>query len=155
MISADTTQFTANIEQFIAKAKGKLREAAVETIQDINEEIVLSTPGPGNTVQVDPPPGQPTGFLRASWYAALNAPATGPGGSNDVAQLNLTASSIQLGDVYYMNNGAAYAMRVEFGFIGTDSLGRKYNQQPRAFVRSVLDRASTIAEAAAARVAAT
>jgi hypothetical protein len=31
-----------------------------------------------------------------------------------------------------------YAPRVEFGFVGTDSLGRKYNQAPKSFLRSAL-----------------
>ncbi|WP_448509297.1 hypothetical protein [Immundisolibacter sp.] len=31
-----------------------------------------------------------------------------------------------------------YAPRVEFGFIGTDSLGRKFNQAPKSFLRAAL-----------------
>ena len=30
----------------------------------------------------------------------------------------------------YFGSAVKYARRIEFGFIGTDSLGRKYNQQP-------------------------
>lgn len=140
MITADTAQFTADISRFIAKAKDKAREAASEAIQDIAEAVVEATP-------------VKTGFLRASWYAALNGPALGQPGAANVGQLTITAADVQLGDVFYMNNGAAYAMRVEFGFVGEDSLGRKYNQPPRAFVRGTLDRAPMIAEAAAQRVA--
>jgi len=31
-----------------------------------------------------------------------------------------------------------YAMRLEFGFVGTDSLGRHINQEPRPFLRPTL-----------------
>jgi HK97 gp10 family phage protein len=32
-----------------------------------------------------------------------------------------------------------YAMRLEMGFMDTDSLGRRYHQQPRPFLRPALD----------------
>ncbi|MDG6245080.1 MAG: HK97 gp10 family phage protein [Methanolobus sp.] len=32
-----------------------------------------------------------------------------------------------------------YARRLEYGFVGTDKLGRHYNQQPRPFLRPALD----------------
>lgn len=138
MFTADTKDFTVSIDAFVAKAKGKAQEFASEFVQDISEAVVNATP-------------VKTGFLRASWYATINSPA----GKGNVGNIGLVGADLKLGDVYYMNNGAAYAMRVEFGFVGTDSLGRKYNQPPRAFVRGTLDTAPTIAEATAQRVAAT
>lgn len=33
--------------------------------------------------------------------------------------------------------GVPYAKRLEFGFTGEDALGRKYNQEPRPFMRPV------------------
>jgi HK97 gp10 family phage protein len=32
-----------------------------------------------------------------------------------------------------------YARRLEYGFVGKDKLGRRYNQQPRAFLRPALE----------------
>lgn len=32
-----------------------------------------------------------------------------------------------------------YAPRLEFGFVGTDKLGRRYNQRPRPYLRPALD----------------
>lgn len=138
-------EFSLDIEKFVERTKGRLEEFTVEFIQDLNEAIIRGTP-------VD------TGNLRASWWAALNGrpPALGGGsdksGATTIARLNLTAATIRLGDVYYMTNGAAYAMRVEFGFTGKDSLGRYYDQKPRAFVRGVMGRAQSIAARAADRV---
>jgi hypothetical protein len=141
MFTADTKDFTVQIDAFVEKAKGRAREFAQEFCNDIGEATVEATP-------------VITGNLRASWWGSLNAPVVPQEGQGNVGNLSMVTSELQLGDVYYMNNGAAYAMRVEFGFVGTDSLGRKYNQAPRSFVRSTLDRASSIAEAAAQRVAA-
>ena len=33
-----------------------------------------------------------------------------------------------------------YARRVEMGFVGTDSLGRTYNQAPKPYLRSALEK---------------
>lgn len=139
-------EFSLDIEKFVERTKGRLEEFTVEFIQDLNEQIVYATP------VID-------GNLRASWWSSLNtrpaAPASAKGdksGAVTIARLNLTAATIRLGDVYYMTNGAAYAMRVEFGFTGKDSLGRYYDQKPQAFVRGVMGRAQSIAARAADRV---
>jgi hypothetical protein len=135
-------------EKFVAvdieKIKGRVKAFATEFVQDVGQAVVEATP-------------VKTGFLRGSWWAKINGDAEGPGspdpsGSIAVSRMALVAAELQLGDKYTMNNGAAYAARMEFGFVGTDSLGRKYNQQPRAFVRSTIDNAETIAEATAERV---
>lgn len=147
MISVDTKKMTIQIDQWVSKSKRLGRRFASEFIQDISQQVVENTP-------------VKTGFLRGSWHVALNAPPTGPGvsdpsGTAVVGEIVLASRVLKLGDVYYMSNGAAYAMRVEYGFVGTDSLGRNYNQAPRAFVRSVLDRARQIAEETAERIATT
>lgn len=147
MIKADTAKFRLQTQKFVDKAKGNTRAFAVEFIQDLNEAIVRATP-------------VVTGFLRASWHASINSMPVGAGSSPDpsgttaVAMMNLETVNLQLGDVFYATNGAAYARRVEYGFVGTDSLGRHFNQPPHSFVRVVLDQADRIAAEAAARVAA-
>lgn len=146
MITADTQKFTLQIGRWVQKVKGKTKRFATEFIQDLNEAVVEATP-------------VYTGFLRGSWHASLNGPPSGEGapdkgGSFTVSQVNLVAASLQLGDIFYMLNGAKYAARVEYGFVGQDSLGRNYNQPPHSFVRATIDRAQSIGDAAATRVAA-
>lgn len=140
MIGIDTTEFNVAIDRFVALAKGRTRAFAIEFIQDMNQAIVANPQHP-----VD------TGFLRGSWYAQLNSRPAGTRGVTDksgagaIARVNLIAAQLKLGDVYYMVNGANYAVFVEFGTERT---------APRAFVRGPLSRANSIAEAAARRVAA-
>lgn len=145
MIREDISDFTVNVEQWVAKSRGRMRSFALEFIQDINQAVVEATP-------------VKTGFLRGSWWATLGAGGEpgppDPSGSVSVSRMNLVAASLKLGDVYSAHNGAAYAARLEFGFEGKDSLGRQYHQAPRAFVRGTLDRAEEFAADAAARVAA-
>lgn len=138
----DLGSVLANLEA----AKRKPLKFAVEFIQDMNEAVVMATP-------------YLTGNLRGSWYAGLNGqpdarqgPADAGGGV--VARMNLVVGGLTLGDIYYAANGAAYGLRIEYGFEGADSLGRIFHQAPNPFVRGTLDRAPEIAAATAARIAA-
>lgn len=123
------------------KSVVKMMTAVREAIMQMNNEIVITTP-------VD------TGFLRNSWYASLNVVPQGQSGSGASA-INAVALSMQPGDTYYLGNVAVYARRVEYGFVGQDSLGRTYNQQGRFWVARVVDRASEFFDAAALKVSAT
>jgi len=56
------------------------------------------------------------------------APSSGKGQALKAAELQ----GVKIGTT------VVYAPRVEFGFVGTDSLGRKYNQPAKSFLRSAL-----------------
>jgi len=43
------------------------------------------------------------------------------------------------GPVGRVGSNVIYARRVELGFVGTDSLGRKYNQAPNPYLRKALE----------------
>jgi hypothetical protein len=96
----------------------------------------ISNPGGAGNLPVD------TGFLRASLVvgsAPLNAPVTTPpkdGGSAtwDAAVVTLALNNADLSDVVEARYTAAYARRIEYGFTGTDSLGRSYSQRGTRFV---------------------
>lgn len=138
---ADNSEaFRRVVLAWVDKAKAAPIEVVRETVQDMNNAIVASTP-------VD------TGFLRASYYASLNEIPSGQGGTGTSA-INAILVDLKAGDTYVMGNVAAYARRVELGFVGQDSLGRTYNQRGRFWIAAVLDRAGQFMEAAAARVGA-
>lgn len=145
---SDPARFLIDVKEFAEKAKGMLRQAAAETIQDIAEEVVVRSPFE-------------YGFLKGSWYPTLNEPGgAGPAGIKDptggvlVARLAVILPSLKLGDTLYYLNNAAYAARLEYGYTGPDSLGRTFNQPPRAYVRGTMAEGPRIALEAAARVAA-
>lgn len=138
--------FALELEKFVRGSQSKLDAFCSLFVQNLNNEIVRATP-------VD------LGWLRASWHASLDAPpsageagAADASGAQTIARLNLVASQMRAGRTYYLRNGAVYAMRVEFGFVGTDSLGRYYAQAPRAFVRRTMERADAIARATVAEM---
>lgn len=128
----------AQIKAWVEKAKNKPLEFAVEFLQDMNEAVVYGTPFV-------------TGFLRGSWYSNVGSEPDADGGAPDsgggaVARMNLALGELSLGEIYYAVNGASYGPFVEYG---------TSHMAPRAFVRSVVNRAQAIADAAAARVAMT
>ncbi len=96
--------------------------------------------------------------IRELTEAGSLAPDLDRGGQ--IKELGAGSVRIVYGDnaptstTYTAINGAAYAMRIEFGFVGVDSLGRHYNQAPRSFVRTTLDRAEAIANETALKVSA-
>jgi hypothetical protein len=120
-ISVDSGNFEMQLEQFGQRLTDKLERFSQQFCQDLSNEIVRNTP-------------VITGFLRASWKPNVNG-------------ADAASSALSIGDVFEFTNTAVYARRVEFGFIGTDSLGRKYNQTGRAFVRGVLNQADLLASA--------
>lgn len=52
------------------------------------------------------------------------------------AAINLVIAGSKLGDTYVGSYGMNYSLRLEYGFTGTDALGRSYNQPAYAFVRT-------------------
>ncbi len=119
-ISVNTVEFKVGMAKFAEVAKGRLQQFFTEFSQDISGAVKEATP-------------VRTGFLRNSWHVTING--------EDAASV----SGLKVGDIFGYVNTAVYGPRVEYGFVGTDSLGRKYNQAPRAFVRDTVARADAIA----------
>lgn len=151
-------EFNLDISRWVGKSKEAARVFAAVSLQDLCELVIISTPGPGNSTQANPRPGTPTGFLRGSWHASFGGPVEAAGeedptGEASVSQANLTLAGLKIGDTFYMVNNAAYAARLEYGFVGQDSLGRNISQTPRAWVRGAVASFPRIAEEAARRIA--
>lgn len=84
-----------------------------------------------------------TGFLRNSFMVSLQplkplASHIGPPPSPDSTMAAI--GKAKLTDTIYMGFTAVYALRIEYGFDGMDSLGRYYNQSGRFFVRNQVQR---------------
>ncbi len=119
-VTVNTADFKIGMSQFAEKAQGRLLQFFTEFSQNVSEAVSVATP-------------VKTGFLRNSWHVTING--------SDAA----TVTELKLGDLFGYVNTAVYARRVEYGFVGTDSLGRHYDQPPRAFVRDTVARADAIA----------
>ncbi len=75
-----------------------------------------------------------TGFLRNSYQAGLRGTTSlqGPNAYSAVV------AQLEIGDVFQAGWTAPYALRREKGFVGTDSLGRYYNESGDFFMEGAL-----------------
>lgn len=136
----DASVFALSIRRYADKFKLDMDALARGVCFQLAENVVLDTP-------VD------TGFLRGSWQPSLGAPKNADGAeagqSRSLAELGLVISEMKAGDRFWMTNNAAYARRLEYGFVGTDSLGRTYDQKGRYFVTDNIKRAPAVLAAVA------
>lgn len=111
--------FKLSLAKWAAQVQVDLRALARASCQELANRVVEATP-----VGV-------TGNLRSSWQPSIGGTAAFSGKAQVIAAV---VGDLEIGDVFMMRNNAAYAMRIEYGFVGADSLGRVYNQQGRYFV---------------------
>lgn len=115
---ATNQEFSASIAAWAQRTEGELLALARQSVQSVAERIKVNT-------RVD------TGNLRANWIASLNTPASETAGAGGRPPLDYTVviQQMKLGDTFWFSNNTVYALRIEFGFVGPDSLGRVYNQK--------------------------
>lgn len=77
-----------------------------------------------------------TGNLRKSLIVAINGMKAGKGEESHINAIPL----MRPGDTVFIGWTAEYARRMEYGFTGTDSLGRSYNQQGYGFLRQAVQK---------------
>jgi hypothetical protein len=123
--------FSAEVDAWVRETKERIEAVFHMAAEDVAEEIVANT-------QID------TGFARHSFQAsgtqmpvmrADAKPVDGVKYAVDTGPINLVISNVPLGETVYLGFVAAYARRLESGFVGQDSLGRTYNQSGRGMVR--------------------
>jgi hypothetical protein len=114
--------FTAQMQDFADLTKQKMELVFKQSAQDVGEIAQAPKAGGGN-MPVD------TGFLRNSMVAGLNGSTSLSGADAYV----LAIAGAELGDSVFMGWTAAYALRMEYGFVGTDAAGRTYNQPGNFF----------------------
>lgn len=135
--------FQKSLASWAKKAGAKLDALARQSIQELVAEVVQTTP-------VD------TGFLRGSWQPSVNSADISTPGKDDAGGVRaqvltgIVVKQMKPGDTFFCVNNAAYAMRIEYGFVGTDSLGRNYNQAGRFFVKRAMRRWPSIVKRTAA-----
>lgn len=140
-------RFYASLGKFAQTTEANLLALARQSIQELNEKVVATTP-------VD------TGFLRGSWQPSIGQPGGGYGNGQKRSQISVTVNeaialtnSLKLGDYFFMTNNAVYARRIEYGFVGKDSLGRNYNQAGRYWINDAVKAWPTIVSKVAKELA--
>lgn len=145
--------FSAAVDEWVRATKARTDAVFKVAAEKLAGEIIERTP-------ID------TGFLRHSFQASGSQmpmmradakPTDGAQYPSDAGPINLVIQGIPPGNPIYLGFVAAYALRIEYGFTGQDSLGRTYNQAGRGMVRlaaqnwqRIVDEAAREAKAAVA-----
>ena len=116
--------FADQVGQFVEKTQRNLDAVFKQSTQEVFE-IAQTPKGAGGRMPVD------TGNLRASLAMYLNGTPSAKGESG----YSITVASAKFGDrIQGVYEGVDYALRMEYGFVGEDKLGREYNQKGNFFV---------------------
>jgi len=123
-----------------ARFANEVDEWVQQTEKRINAVFRLSTQKTIRHMQENVP--YRDGFLRASLVVLVNQDPPPPNKSDKDGMGEYTDAYMQVaiagavaGDRITAAYTMEYARRLEFGFTGTDSLGRSYNQAPRGWTR--------------------
>lgn len=126
-----------------------MRGAIGQTKEQIEEVITLSLLEFVSRIKIRTPVD--TGRLRANWQFGVGSAPRGVLELGVDAKLTAIGGGAGAGRVYFVVNNLPYARRIEFGFIGPDSLGRNYQQAGRKMVAlTVMEWPQIVASAVAA-----
>jgi len=128
------SRFATDVEDWVNRTKEQMdyifREATMMTIDE------MQTPEPIGRLPYD------EGYLQKSLFVGVNVNAPPANrkkkdGFGDYNRTNakIIVSQADAGDTIVATYTMIYARRLEYGFVGTDSLGRTYNQRPRLFMK--------------------
>jgi len=142
--------FAASVKKWTEKAKRNaqlvIKEAAQNLALDLHQDVGSS---PGLTPFL-------TGNLRRSLMASTaSMPSVKPDAEfagDNLSQINMTIDGWPKDGTLWLGFQAAYARRLEYGFTGTDSLGRSYNQAGRFYVAARANKWQQYVDAAAAKI---
>jgi len=137
-MSGTRDPFQVQVERWVAKAKADANAAMMATATDALARVKELTP-------------VVTGNLRANWTIMLQ-------GAADTIDGNVNSQDViakfEVGDQIIIGNPVVYAPRVNWGFTGTDSLGRHYNQNGKYMIEQTVAEMPAIAANATARIVA-
>lgn len=135
-----------DISEWEGRVVGGLEALARQSIQEVCDRVNTLTP-------------RDQGILVGSWNVSIGAmPADMKqvepdlDGSQFSRRVALTVTNLKLGQSVFCANSAAYALRVNYGFVGQDSLGRNFNQKGQFFLERGLSAWSSIVAATAAEL---
>jgi hypothetical protein len=91
-----------------------------------------------------------TGFLRSNWTAMKPGDAEPVAGR--VPPPGVAIAEAEIGEIILIVNPTVYARRIEYGFVGEDSLGRHYNQPGHHMMAQTITEMPQIAQRAYERI---
>ena len=127
--------FTAQIDAWAGKSEARMTAVFRSSAQAVANEV-RQTVNEGGRMPIR------TGNLRRSLMASTSAMPLIKSDAEfpDESSFELVIAGANIGETIYLGFQAAYARRMEYGFVGADSLGRNYNQEGFGFVAAAAGR---------------
>ena len=126
-------QFHAIIDQWTKETEDRMRRVWVAAIDDLADTMNKTRANGGRLPHL-------TGNLMRSLLASTSAmPSTGgPNAKYSGQDVGLVTAGLRLDQTIWLGYQAIYARRMNYGFVGQDSLGRNYNQAGAHFVEGAI-----------------
>lgn len=146
-MATENLSFAAQVSEW-AKAETEREEAVFRTAAQEVANDVRTPVAEGGRMPLK------TGNLRRSLMASTADMPTIKEGKTEFQDsgIELVIAGAQLGETIFLGFQASYAARREFGFVGTDSLGRMYNETGMGFVSATAQRWPQIVQEAEQKV---
>jgi len=127
------------------KAKRNTTMVMRSSVQKLATDVMSDVGSGAGQTPID------TGNLRNSLMASTAAmPSVKDGEFGDNSgQITLAIAGAEIGDTIWLGFQAAYAARLNYGFTGTDSARRSFNQSGRFFVEAKATKWQSYVDAAA------
>lgn len=111
--------FDVYIDKWVAKARRKSQKVLAAVALAAESRVKELTP-------------VVTGNLRSRWAVEVRS------GLDSTEAASKPVAEVELGDKIRIVNGAEYARRVEYGFVGKDSLGREFHTKGAGMVQQTV-----------------
>ncbi|RFC66451.1 HK97 gp10 family phage protein [Fulvimarina endophytica] len=120
--------FAAKVAAFVGATKKEIKQVVVQSVVELEAEAMMNL---NKLTKRD------TGNLINSFTVTIGSPAMQVSAEtmSEGVSAAAAAAGFELGQTIHLNVRAQYARRIEYGFVGVDSLGRYYDQQPRPYLR--------------------
>lgn len=129
-------QLQLHIDEARRKVQNDLKIGLVDAATFLKGELIEEVSKPGSGLMY-PVPGTKNQMYQASAPGEPPAVMLGNLRRNITFKTNFRSGMLE---VIVGVRGVPYAKRLEFGFIGVDKRGRRYNQAPRPFFRKTYEK---------------
>ena len=140
-------QFSSIVDQWTKETEQRMTAVWRQSIDDLADTMNRTRANGGRLPHL-------TGNLMRSLLASTSAmPSTGgPNAKYTGQDVGLVTAGLQLDQTVWLGYQAIYARRLNYGFVGQDSLGRTYNQAGAHFVEGAIAEWPSIVERAVAKI---
>ena len=139
--------FATHVDEWTRKTESRMLAVFQRSVEMLAEELAKAQGNGGRTPKL-------TGNLIRSILAQIGSmPSQGGSGAQfGGSDVGLVVAGAILGDSISIGFQANYAHRMNYGFVGQDSLGRNYNQTGAGFVEAAAAKWPAFVTAAAAEI---